>query len=768
MEEKRIISTSGMASRVLVPSGGPKDEPIDGEALHPYRIRLGLMEPSNRVDTSSSSKKKRKSQPKMDAFLTKRPNSVQVGGASKDAHSVAIAQSDVPHANVFVDNVSASMSQGLDSSMSDANVNVNVANTVDSTSQGHESKGKSKRRWRSQWTLLHPWAYLCKSLLNEEIIKCTYCEEMKKVNIYTQEGSTSIMISALHDHALTRDHKDVVRILNARKRIKDAGKGPLDHGIETIVHTEHARILTCMKLVYFCACEDLPLEKYPTQCRLLRELGTPNIPASDEYGSYVNPVSGREMLLAIKDHVKQQMLADMCASPFYSVLIDESVVARFQAVMPRIMGVHCIAHRQALAAKDGVVSHPHVYTFVDKVANKVYSWLGRSAKRHTELWKIMSDYNIMDVKALQIHSVRWLSRGQVMERLVNIMPAVFEQWQRREKTWYGHATIFVVQFMIHLLADVLIELNKLNVEFQRHEMDVTIISAMIDLTFEKLTRNFGIGSKYLPSFLGMAKEGTLVYTDASGKSHTHVLKFKAIPQDKKKKKKTQTSEAKEASEAIEASESEGDDEDLDLNMLPEDSVKETGSLEECISMGQTYVQNILNALTWRFEDLSVYNAFKVFSPSSYPLDTIDREKRTREWLERLINRLNVDSHTIDIRKCISEREDFVGMLYRVASNKSLHDAWEVCSATKSWWDLFPGMMNLWQLSLVIPASTAACERGFSRQNFIKNTSRSALGLDTLDALMFLSIDARGSSLIDWDDVYDLWVNAKKKRAMPLT
>ncbi|MCO5576361.1 hypothetical protein L7F22_030171 [Adiantum nelumboides] len=132
------------------------------------------------------------------------------------------------------------------------------------------------------------------------------------------------MISALHDHANTRDHKDAIRILNAKKRINDAGKGPLDHGIETIVHTEQMRIVTCMKLVYFCACEDLPLEKYPNQCRLLRELGTPNIPASDEYGSYVNPVSGREMLLAIKDYVKLQMLADMCASPFYSVLIDES------------------------------------------------------------------------------------------------------------------------------------------------------------------------------------------------------------------------------------------------------------------------------------------------------------------------------------------------------------------------------------------------------------------------------------------------------------
>ncbi|MCO5566512.1 hypothetical protein L7F22_020189 [Adiantum nelumboides] len=61
------------------------------------------------------------------------------------------------------------------------------------------------------------------------------------------------------------------------------------------------------------------------------------------------------------------------------------VVARFQALMPRIMGVHCIVHRQALAAKDGFVSHPHVFAFVDKVANKVYPWLGKFAKRHVQL-----------------------------------------------------------------------------------------------------------------------------------------------------------------------------------------------------------------------------------------------------------------------------------------------------------------------------------------------------------------------------------------------
>ncbi|KAH7277645.1 hypothetical protein KP509_39G060800 [Ceratopteris richardii] len=570
------------------------------------------------------------------------------------------------------------------------------------------------------------------------------------------------------------------------------------------------RIITCMKLVYFCACKDLPLEKYPSQCRLQRELGTPNIPASDEYGSYVNPVSGKGMLFSLRDYLRKKILANICSSPFYSLLIDEStdrtmekhiiiyalyltnggkgpacsfvqllpiengdaesiynavsaflvesglttqkliaiatdgasvmigsktgVVARFQSSMPRIMGVHCIAHRQALAAKDGFISHPHVFAFVDKVASKVYSWLGKSSKRHAEMWQLMHEFAIMDGKALQIHSIRWLSRGQVMERLVNIMPVVLEQWKHHEKKWYGHATLFVVQFMIHLLADVLSKLSKLNQEFQRNEFDVTLIGALIDFTFEKFTRRylsndiygFGNGSKHLTMFLNMAKENSLTFVDAKGHAHNHVLVHKPVPKSHK-----------------------------------------NGCFEECVCMGKIYVQNILNALNQRYEDISVFNALKIFSPSSYPVDANERDKKTQEWLAKVIERINVDSSVIDMRRCMNEREDFIGMLYRPTQNKGMHDAWEVCLGSKSWWDLYPGMMQLWQMCLVIPTSTAACERGFSRHNYIKSISQCSLALDTLDALMLLSIDAQGIAMIDWDDAFDIWAGSKNRRARPL-
>ena len=104
----------------------------------------------------------------------------------------------------------------------------------------------------------------------------------------------------------------------------------------------------------------------------------------------------------------------------------------------------------------------HVLSFLDAFTNKVYSWLGKSTNRHKELKEIMKRHGKGDLKVLKIHSIRWLSRGQVMERLVTLMPAILEQWEKHEKKWYEYATIFQVQFMLHLLADILLELNKLN------------------------------------------------------------------------------------------------------------------------------------------------------------------------------------------------------------------------------------------------------------------------------------------------------------------
>ena len=58
--------------------------------------------------------------------------------------------------------------------------------------------------------------------------------------------------------------------------------------------------------------------------------------------------------------------------------------------------------------------------------------------------------------------------------------------------------------------------------------------------------------------------------------------------------------------------------------------------------------------------------------------------------------------------------------------------------------------------MVIPVSTAICERGFSKQNLIKSHMRTRLKLVTLDALMRILCANILVENINWNVVMIVW------------
>lgn len=98
---------------------------------------------------------------------------------------------------------------------------------------------------------------------------------------------------------------------------------------------------------------------------------------------------------------------------------------------------------------------------------------------------------------------------------------------------------------------------------------------------------------------------------------------------------------------------------IDLNVLLENA---TGSLVECICIGQTFIQDTIDGLNNKFPDLGIFISVKLFNPSSYPSDDVERETMIGDWLQRLISKLNIDNSIIDIKKCLGELEDSVGIL----------------------------------------------------------------------------------------------------------
>ena len=96
----------------------------------------------------------------------------------------------------------------------------NEEEVITNTNELRSSSNKRKRKWRSQWTLLHPWAYVTKSLLGEDKIKCIWCEDARKNNVFTDGGSQSLQLSSLNEHSKSFDHVIASAMYYAKYKIE--------------------------------------------------------------------------------------------------------------------------------------------------------------------------------------------------------------------------------------------------------------------------------------------------------------------------------------------------------------------------------------------------------------------------------------------------------------------------------------------------------------------------------------------------------------------
>lgn len=320
-----------------------------------------------------------------------------------------------------------------------------------------------------------------------------------------------------------------------------------------------------------------------------------------------------------------------------------------------------------------------------------------------------------------------------MERLVKLMPALLKERELGEKKMYDLATIFQVQFCIHLLADVLTELNKLNQKFQEDHVDITSIGTTLDITINMLHKRFlgnifGVGAVHTSSLLTRAQNGTLEFVDNANMVHVQPLRFESCPNS-----------------------------------------HVSGALDDCILLGKSFVMKVIDSLNMRFTDLPIFNATKFFSPRHYYEEMDDRDAQTRRWLTCLCEKFGVgNSPIVDVARCLGEMDEFTCTIYKSYPKKNMFGAWDLCGGEPEWFEGFPCLIHLWQIILVMPASTAVCERGFSKLNRIKNDDRSRLSLDTLDVLMFLSLSApHALNEVDWNAIYDVWKLMKARKPLPL-
>ena len=70
---------------------------------------------------------------------------------------------------------------------------------------------------------------------------------------------------------------------------------------------------------------------------------------------------------------------------------------------------------------------------------------------------------------------------------------------------------------------------------------------------------------------------------------------------------------------------------------------------------------------------------------------------------------------------------------------------------------------LLEISMVMPWSTASCERGFSALNLIKTSHRSCLQHDSMDDLLHISVNCPPINKFSTDEAIELWWTAAEKK-----
>ena len=74
----------------------------------------------------------------------------------------------------------------------------------------------------------------------------------------------------------------------------------------------------------------------------------------------------------------------------------------------------------------------------------------------------------------------------------------------------------------------------------------------------------------------------------------------------------------------------------------------------------------------------------------------------------------------------------------------------------------PNLLQLASIALILPTSTAECERGFSVQNRIKTALRNRLTTSRLNVLMTIDIEGPTLIIFDFNMAYKEWNNEKRR------
>ena len=147
-----------------------------------------------------------------------------------------------------------------------------------------------------------------------------------------------------------------------------------------------------------------------------------------------------------------------------------------------------------------------------------------------------------------------------------------------------------------------------------------------------------------------------------------------------------------------------------------------------------FIQNLCDNLQQRFPDVELLDAFSIFYPSKLPT-TYDVAVHTRYGVEKI--RILADHFTspVDLQALTLDWQSFRVYMMQNCREMSMKQVVSTLATSKSLGSAYPQLLKLAQICLILPVSTADCERGFSAMVRVKSKLRNEMSNKTLNCCL---------------------------------
>ncbi|KAK6168081.1 hypothetical protein SNE40_021979 [Patella caerulea] len=388
------------------------------------------------------------------------------------------------------------------------------------------------------------------------------------------------------------------------------------------------------------------------------------------------------------------------------------IVTRLKSLNPAILSTHCIAHRLALGSCGAADQIPYLIKY-QEILNCIYKYFENSPKNLNKLKYIQNIMSENGTRFKQISGTRWLSfDGAVQAVLRNyssLVTVLIEDNTPKIAGLLKSITSIKFLYCTYFLSDVLAVLCRLSKCYQKNDIMFSNVNPLLQSSIDQLK------------------------VIASGTSGPNFSKFQnLIPSD------IVLDQFGEASFIFE-------------DQLIRDGFKQRGDAQTSCNK---FVVNVINNLNARFEvkgdAVVLSNLCKIFDVNSRIDGTFVNN------IVDYLNLLEIDTFTMS-EEIMSFRN------YVQCCDLGDITITAICQFAATKGDMFPSICAISKRLLTIPVATADCERGFSRQNIIKNKYRNCLKTNTLCNLMVLSIGKVVT--LDFEKAFKKWASAKQRRIL---